>query len=226
MDIADIIAEFDANKAKPEDLAGMGRFGINVAHAYGVKIPVLRALARRLGRDHELAHKLWATGIHEGYLLASMIAEPAKLTRDEMDRWVADFDSWDVCDQCCTNLFRRSPLAHEAARAWAGDAREFVKRAGYSLIAVLAVHDKEAPDARFLAYLALIENGAEDGRNFVKKSVNWALRQIGKRNGALRLAAIEAAERIAAREPAAARWIARDALRELRDPKTISRLSE
>jgi 3-methyladenine DNA glycosylase AlkD len=172
--------------AQPENLPGMRRFGINTGRALGVNMPKLRKLARELGRNHDLALSLWATEVHEARLLATMVAEPRRLTEAQMEAWAADFDSWNLCDGACGNLFSRTPLAWELAPAWGAREEEFVRRAGFVLMATLAVHQKTAPDAAFLAFFPLIERYAPDDRNFVKKAVNWALRQIGKKNPALR----------------------------------------
>jgi 3-methyladenine DNA glycosylase AlkD len=196
--------------------AGMARFGIHTEAALGVPIAVLRPMARRVGRNHALAEALWASGIHEARILASMVDEPEKVTVRQMEAWAREFDSWDLVDQCCANLFARTPMAYRAAERWAGRKPEFVKRAGYALMAALAVKDKAAPDAPFERFLEIVERGADDDRNFVRKAVNWALRQIGKRNERLRGKAIRAAERIHSQGTRSARWIATDALRELR----------
>ena len=200
--------------ANPENAAGMARFGINPANTLGVSMPQLRALARGR-RDHQAALELWASGIHEARILAALVDDPALLTEAQMEDWVQDFDSWDVCDQVCMNLFDRNPLAYAKAIEWAGREAEFVKRAGFALMACLAWHDKGAADERFLEFLPVIQRESTDRRNFVKKAVNWALRQIGKRNPALNQAAIIAAREIQAVESPTARWIAADALREL-----------
>ena len=200
--------------ANPENAAGMARFGINPANTLGVSMPQLRALARGR-RDHQAALELWASGIHEARILAALVDDPALLTEAQMEDWVQDFDSWDVCDQVCMNLFDRSPLAYAKAIEWAGREAEFVKRAGFALMACLVWHDKGAADERFLEFIPVIQRESTDRRNFVKKAVNWALRQIGKRNPALNQAAIIAAREIQAIESSAARWIAADALREL-----------
>jgi 3-methyladenine DNA glycosylase AlkD len=199
-----------------ESRAGMARFGIDTADAFGVPIAVLRPMARRLGRDHALAEALWTAGIHEARILASMVDEPEKVTVRQMEAWARDFDSWDLVDQCCANLFARTRMAYQMAERWAGRKPEFVKRAGYALMASLAVKDKRASDAPFERFLEVVEQGADDDRNFVRKAVNWALRQIGKRNERLRGKAIRTAERILAQGTRSARWIATDALRELR----------
>jgi 3-methyladenine DNA glycosylase AlkD len=195
----------------------MARFGIATDRALGVRIPDLRRLAREIGRDHGLALRLWRSGVHEARILASMIDDPARVTERQMEAWARSFDSWDLCDQVCGNLFDRTPFAHEAATRWAPREEEFVKRAGFALMATLAVHDADADDRRFLRFLPLIEREAPDGRNFVKKAVNWALRQIGKRNERLRREALRVARRLAEGPPGPARWVGRDALREL-DP--------
>ena len=200
--------------ANPENAAGMARFGINPANTLGVSMPQLRALARGR-RDHQAALELWASGIHEARILAALVDDPALLTEAQMEDWVQDFDSWDVCDQVCMNLFDRSPLAYAKAIEWAGREAEFVKRAGFALMACLVWHDKGAADERFLEFIPVIQRESTDRRNFVKKAVNWALRQIGKRNLALNQAAVATAREIQAIESSAARWIAADALREL-----------
>lgn len=198
------------------NIAGMARFGIRPARPLGISITTLRPLARKLGRDHALSEELWASGWHEARILAAFVEEPARVTRRLMDARAAAFDSWDVCDQWCLSVFRRTPHAWAKARQWAGRRAEFVKRAGFSLFATLAVHDHTADEPAFLAALELVEREAGDERNYVKKSVNWALRQIGKRDARLRRAAITTAVRIAKQDSRAARWIAADALRELR----------
>jgi 3-methyladenine DNA glycosylase AlkD len=216
--------------------AGMARYGINVACASGVSVYELRRVAKWLGTDHDLALALWDTGNHEARLLASMVDDPAAVTGAQMEEWAAAFDSWDVCDQVTSNLFDKTPFAYDKVREWSAAEGEWVKRAAFATAAALAVQDKKAPDERFLAILALVHREAGDGRNFVKKAVNWALRNIGKRNVALHAAAIVTAEAILAaadaraaadrRDPAArsARWVARDALRELRSDKVLRRL--
>ncbi len=215
MNARELLATLRA-QANPANVAGMARYGINTEGTLGIPIPVLRGLGREAGRDHALAMELWDSGIHEARILASLVADPARLTRREADRWVRGFDSWDVCDQVCANLFRYTPFAMEKAAAWARGKREFTRRAGFSLMAGLTVKAKDAPDSQFEAFLPLIAEAATDERNVVKKAVNWALRQIGKRNARLRTKAIAAAEEIARIDSRAARWIASDALRELR----------
>lgn len=194
----------------------MARFGIGTARAYGVSTPAMRKIAREIGREHRLACELWKSGVREGRILAAMIADPELTTPAMMNRWARQIDSWDICDGCCIDLFRKTPFAWEKAVEWSASQAEFVKRAGFALMATLAVHDKQAPDRNFLKLLARIEREAWDDRNFVKKAVNWALRQIGKRNPRLRKAAMKSAARLAISGHRSARWIGHDALRELR----------
>jgi 3-methyladenine DNA glycosylase AlkD len=202
--------------ARPGGRDGMARFGINPDRALGVRIPDLRRLARKIGTDHRLALGLWRTGVHEARILAGMIDDPSRVTERQMERWVADFDSWDVCDQVCGNLFDRTPFAFRKAVEWAGRDQEFVKRAAFALIAWAAVHDRDSNDQAFLRFLPVIEREAHDPRNFVKKATNWALRQIGKRNRRLNGAAVQVARRLSGRDDSrAARWVGSDALKEL-----------
>ena len=194
----------------------MARFGIVGKNRLGLSVPAMRAIARTLGRDHTLALALWETGIPDARIVGSMVADPKLLTSRQMDSWVKGFASWDVCDQTCLNAFSKSPLAWRKVAVWAQRKDEFVRRAAFALLATLAVHDKQASDQDFITALALVEDSSGDDRNFVKKAVNWALRNIGKRNTALRSAAIESALRIQQQGGRSARWIAADALRELR----------
>ncbi len=205
--------------------ASLERFGIPTHNARGVSTPQLKALARRIGRDHALAGRLWKSGVFEARVVAAFIDEPDKVTQAQMERWARDLDSWGICDACCCYLFRRTPFAWTKAVAWAGRRPEFVKRAGFALMAYLAVHDKAATDAAFVQLLAIIERESDDNRPFVRKAVNWAIRQIGKRNVRLNSQAITAAERVRARGTPAARWIAADALRELRGTAVQARLA-
>jgi len=200
----------------PRALEGMARFGIPTHHTLGgISVPTLRRLAREIRKDHRLADQLWRTGVHEARLLASLIADPKLVTEAQMERWAKQFDGWDVCDACCNNLFDKTPFAYGKAWEWSRREEEFVKRAGFVLMAVLAVHDKKAGDGQFLKFLPRIKRESRDERNFVKKAVNWALRQIGKRNLGLNRAAIQAAKEIQQTDSRSARWIAADALREL-----------
>jgi 3-methyladenine DNA glycosylase AlkD len=180
----------------PENRAGMSRFGINIGNAYGVSIPVIRNIARRYKRNHTLALDLWNTGVHEARLLAAFIDDPQQVTEAQMETWVQDFNSWDLCDQTCGNLFIKTPFAYHKAVAWTYRNEEFVKRAGFAMMAYLAVHDKKAANERLLAFFPHIERESKDSRNYVKKAVNWALRQIGKRDKDLWYEAIELASRI------------------------------
>ena len=210
--------------ADPEAAAGMARFGINPDNTLGVSIPTLRKMAKEIGKNHALAQQLWSSGIHEARLLAGMVDDPQEVTGEQMEGWVADIDSWDVCDQVCSNLFDKTRFAYQKAHEWSGRDEEFVRRAGFVLMAALSVHDKREGDEKFLEFLPLIKRGALDDRNFVKKAVNWALRQIGKRNMDLNKAAILAANDIQKIDSKSAKWIASDALRELTDEKTQKRL--
>jgi len=212
--------------ADPDKVAGMAQYAVGGAHTLGISVPALRKLAKEIGQDHQLAQALWASGIHEARILASMIDPPRQVTEAQMEAWVKDFDSWDVCDQCCLNLFRKTPLAHRKAVEWSGREPEFVKRAGFALMATLAVHDKKAGDEVFIAFLPLIKREAIDERNFVKKAVNWTLRQIGKRNLNLNRVAVETAEEIQQLDSKSARWIAADALRELTGEKVQQKLRQ
>jgi 3-methyladenine DNA glycosylase AlkD len=219
MSYARIIRTIKSGKNRT-NIAGMKRFGIDIENAYGsMSIPELRALAKRTGKDHALALKLWDSGIHEARLLASLVDDPGKVTERQLEKWVLDFNSWDICDMCCSNLFDKTGFAYKKATAWSGRSEEYVKRAGYAMMAALAVHDKDAKDRAFEAFLPLIKRGSTDDRNFVKKAVNWALRQIGKRNKHLRRAALRAAYAIKRMDSRAARWIASDAIRELESRK-------
>jgi len=197
-----------------ENVEGMAKFGINPQNTLGVSVPNIRSLARGQ-RDHRLALDLWETGYHEARILAAFVDDPSLVTPEQMDAWAADFDSWDVCDQVCIALFGKTPYAVEKAQAWSTRPEEFVKRAGFALMAAMAWQAKQASDEVFLQFLPLIIRESPDGRNFVKKAVNWALRQIGKRNPFLREAAIRTAHEIQSLGTPAGRWIAADALREL-----------
>jgi 3-methyladenine DNA glycosylase AlkD len=208
----------------PDALAGMKRYGINTNATFGVTIPVLRSLARRIGKNHELAAQLWQTPLREARLLAGMIDIPAKVTLDQMEDWATDFDSWDVVDGTCGNLFDKTPFAIKKAHEWSSRKEQYVKRAGFVLMAELAVHDKKASNETFVEFLPIILREATDDRNFVKKAVNWALRQIGKRNLALNKAAITSARKIQMIDSRTAKWIAADALRELMSAPVQKRL--
>jgi 3-methyladenine DNA glycosylase AlkD len=210
--------------ADPKVRAKMAYFGVHAPKAYGISAPVLHLLAKQVGKDHRLARELWTTGLHEARILATLIGESEKVTAAEMERWVRDFDSWDVVDAACCYLYTHAKPAWNKAAAWSRRREEFVKRASFSLVAYLSYKDKTAPDARFVRFLRVIEREAHDERNFVKKAVNWALRNIGKRNVRLNREAIRAAERIRRQDTSAARWIAADALRELKSDAVQRRL--
>ena len=208
----------------PKAVEGMARFGINPENTYGVSIPNLRKIARETGHNHALAQELWASGIHEARILASMIDDPKIATEEQLESWVKDFDSWDVCDQCCMNLFEKTGFAYRKAVEWSESDEEFVKRAGFVLMACLAVSDKKADNKQFEVFLPIIRREAPDNRNLVNKAVNWALRQIGKRNTGLNRKAIETAEEIQKMDSRSARWIASDAIRELTSESVRKRL--
>lgn len=212
-------------KARAERLAGMARYGIVTEGRLGVSVPDMRKLAKELGRDHELAVRLWETGFQEARIVAALIDDPRMITEEQMEGWVRDFNSWDVCDQVCMNLFDRTALAWKKVRDWSSRDEEFVKRAAFSLIACLAWHDREADDKRFIELLPLIEDAATDERNYVKKAVNWALRHIGKRNRVLNREALKAAREIQKIDSRSARWIASDAIRELETESVQKRLN-
>lgn len=213
---ADQVIAILKQSADPQAVEGMVQFGSRPAHALGISIPALRKMAKALGKDHALASELWVSGLHEARILASMIDDPRLVSEHQMEAWVKDFDSWDLCDQVCGNLFDKTPTAYQKAVEWCHREPEFVRRAGFVMMAELAVHDKMAPDKAFLPFFPLIKQYATDERNFVKKAVNWALRQIGKRNTTLRASALEWAEQIKAIDSKTAQWIANDAIRELR----------
>jgi 3-methyladenine DNA glycosylase AlkD len=208
----------------PKNVAGMARYGIHATKAFGVSAPNLRKLAKEVGRDHDLAGQLWRTGVLDARVMAALIDDPAKVTVRQMERWAKDFDSWAVCDSACCCLFDKTPYAWDKAVEWTSRREEYVKRAGFVLMAALAVHDKKTPDERFETFLPLIAEHATDDRNFVKKAVNWALRQIGKRSRHLNEAAIRTAREIRLIDSRSARWIASDALRELTNDKVRRRL--
>jgi len=223
---ADVVVSKLKSMADPRNVEGMARYGINPENCLGISVTQLREIAKPHRKDHELALELWETGIHEARLLAVLVDDKKKVTEEQMERWASDFDSWDVCDGCCLHLFGDTQYAWKKALEWSKRGEEYVKRAGYTMMAVLAVHDKKAEDGAFLKLLPIIKRASKDERNYVRKAVNWALRQIGKRNLALNKAAVETAEEILALDTKAARWIARDALRELKGAAVQTRLNE
>ena len=221
---ADDLIETLRGMASLRDREGMARFGINTERALGISVSTLRTIAKDLGRDHTLAGELWDSGIHEARLLATLVDEPKAVTSEQMEAWAGDFDSWDLCDQCCMNLFWRTPYATEKASEWSRRDEEFVKRAAFALMARLATKTAKSSDELLESFLEIIEHSADDDRNFVRKGVNWALRQIGKSNRHLNALAVASAERIRAQDTKSARWIANDALRELTSDKVQARL--
>ncbi len=223
MDVEQIIKELE-NLSNPEDLEGMARFGIDSSKAYGVRMPELTSIARKTGKNHRLALKLWEHGYTESRILASLIDDPGQVTEEQMERWALDFNSWDVCDQCCMKLFRKTPYAYQKIMDWSSREELFVKRAAFTLIATLAVHDKKADDNKFTKLFPIIIRESTDERNYVKKAVNWALRQIGKRNLTLNKKTVQIAEEINKIDSKSAKWIAKDALRELKSEKVEKRL--
>ena len=225
MQLVEVLTEL-RNLGDPNVVAGMRRYGLPTQNALGISAPKLRALAKKIGRDHQLSLQLWPTGIMDARVLAALIGDPAEVTKRQMEKWVKDFDSWGVCDACCGCLFVQSPFAIKMAFKWCKSEKEFVKRAGFVLMAEAAIHLKTLRDAEFVPMLREIRKGAVDERNFVRKAVNWALRQIGKRNRRLNNLAIAEGVRIRGIESKAARWIAADALRELRSSQVQIRLQK
>jgi 3-methyladenine DNA glycosylase AlkD len=210
--------------SNPESVVGMAKYGINPKHALGISIPNLRKLAKETGKNHILAQELWKSEIHEARILASMVDDPKLVSENQMESWVKDFNSWDLCDQCCGNLFDKTPFAYQKAVEWSSRKEEFVKRSGFALIAWLAVHDKKATDKQFEEFFPHIKRESIDERNYVKKAVNWALRQIGKRNLVLNKAVINLGKEIKQIDSKSARWIANNALKELTNSQTLKRI--
>jgi 3-methyladenine DNA glycosylase AlkD len=210
--------------SNPKAVEGMARFGINPKNTYGVSIPNLRRLAKEIGKNHDVAQKLWLSGIHEARILAGMVDDPEMVTEKQMNDWIKDFDSWDVCDQVCMNLFDKLSFAFEKAIKLTGEKEEFVKRSGFTLMACLAWHEKNSSDEEFKRFFPLIKKYSTDDRNFVRKAVNWALRQIGKRNKNLNTEAIRTAKEILKMDSRTAKWIAKDAIRELESSSIQKRL--
>ncbi|MDQ1470084.1 MAG: hypothetical protein QOJ99_1564 [Bryobacterales bacterium] len=213
--LKEILAEM-RTLANPAARESMTRFGIQAENVIGLSVPQIRLVARRTSRSQQVAEQLWDTGIHDARILASLVADPDAISPETMDKWAQETDSWDICDACCGNLFDRTPHAWRKIRQWAPDEREFVRRAAFATLATIAAHDKKAPDSLFIAALPLIEKYAFDDRNFARKGINWALRNIGKRNPVLRKAAIACAERVRDQNSKSSRWIGTDALRELK----------
>ncbi len=224
MKVSEIIEELQF-LSTPEHFAKMAHFGINNSKALGVKVPSLRKLAKTIGVNHQLALELWSSEVHEARLLASMIANPKEMTESQIDDWVCDFDSWDICDVCC-DLLAKTPFVYKKIEEYSTSDEEFVKRTAFALICELAFYDKNATDEFYDHFFEIIERESWDDRNFVRKAVNWALRQIGKRNNTMRLKAIETAEHILYQGTKSARWIANDAIRELNNVKVIARVNK
>lgn len=229
MNAAEIIEKLKSLE-NPENIAGMARFGITAKKSFGVSAPVLKEIAKDVKKQtenrHELALELWETGIHEARIIAYLIDDAKQVSEKQMESWAKDFDNWAICDGTCGHLFCRTKFAYEKVFEWSEKDEEFIKRAGIVLIAYLAVHDKKASDEKIAQFLPILEKHANDERNFIKKAVNWSLRQIGKRNLHLNKLAIETAETIKARNTKSARWIASDALRELQNDTVLERLTK
>jgi 3-methyladenine DNA glycosylase AlkD len=221
---AELVAEVRGH-GSDKNRAGMARFGINTERAFGVSMEVLKTIARKHRRDHELAAALWESGYHEARILAALVEDPARVTPKQMDLWAADFDSWDLCDQASMRVFARTSHVNQKVVKWAKDKREFVRRAAFATIAGYAVAGKKVAEAEFIAFLAVIEDCSSDERNFVRKAVNWALRQIGKRSPSLHGPALALARKLAASDDKTARWIGKDAVRELTDPAQLARIA-
>jgi len=221
--VEEVIMKLNAH-ARPDQVEGMSRYGMTSEKRLGVAVPDMRKIAKEVGRSHILAVELWKTGIPEARIVAALVGEKDKLTEKQMEEWVQGINSWDVCDQVCMNLFEKSPLAWKKILDWSGREEEFVKRTAFSLLACIAWHDKEAEDEKFIDVFPVIKKGAADNRNFVKKAVSWALRNIGKRNKKLNKAAIKTAEEILQTGSKSARWIASDVIRELQSGQVRKRL--
>jgi 3-methyladenine DNA glycosylase AlkD len=219
----DAIAWLKKN-GSPKKAAGLARYGLPTANAYGIPVGTLRAYAKKIGKDHDLAMQLWKSGSLDARILASFLADPKRLTLAQMNAWCRDFDNWGTTDTACFALFDRSPLAWQVVRPWVRQKGEFQKRAGFVMIACLAAHDKAATDASFLKCLPLIERGASDGRNFVKKGVSWALRHLGHRSPALHAAAVKTATKLSKSEDATERWVGKDALRDITRPAVLKKV--
>ena len=224
MDKAEVLQWLE-RRGTQRDIDAMARYAIVAKHAYGVPMSALLGLKKKIGKDHALATELWESEWYEARLLAALIGEPERVTKRQMNAWAAGFENWADCDTVCFHLWDRTPFAQEKARQWSASPRELVKRGGFVLMACLALHRRDLPDKDFLAFLPLIEKGARDERNWVKKGVNWALRAIGRRNRALHAAALKVAKRLAESEESAPRWVGKDALRELSSAKVRSKLA-
>jgi len=222
MTVEEVLNELKKHYNK-RNVEGMARFGITSAKAFGVSAPILKSIVKKTGKNHKLALELWKTEYYEARAVAMMIADPELVTKSLMNKWVKDFDSWAICDGTCLYLFRYTPFAFAKAFEWCERKEEYVRRAGFAMMAELAVHDKEKDDEDFLKFFPMLKKYSTDERNFVKKAVNWALRQIGKRSMYLNKEAIKLAKEIQRIDSKSARWIAADAIRELSNPKTYVR---
>jgi 3-methyladenine DNA glycosylase AlkD len=220
----DKILEELRSLSNPKNVEGMARFGINPKNNLGVSVTTIRGLAKKIGKNHELANQLWKTGIRDARMLGASIDDPKLVTEEQLESWVADFNSWDICDHCCGHLFDKTQFAYKKVEEWSRREEEFVKRAGFALIAWLAVHDKKAADEDFEGFFSIITREAGDERNYVKKAVNWALRNVGKRNIYLNKKAIKTAKELKKMNSKSAKWIASDAIRELESEKVQERL--
>lgn len=209
----------------PRNVEGMGRFGIKTENNLGNSVTTLRNFTKKIGKDHDLAVKLWNSGIRDARMVAACIEDPKTISEDQVEKWVKDLDSWDICDHCCGHFFDQIPFAYKKVREWTKSNELFVKRAGFSLIAWLAVHDKKKPDKEFEDFLEVIKRESTDERNYIRKAVNWALRQIGKRNWDMNKKAIEMAKEIQKIDSKSAKWIASDAIRELTSEKVKQKLN-
>jgi len=225
MSVNDVISQLK-EKARLENVAGMARYGMTSENRLGISVPDMRKLAKETGKNHALALELWKTGIPEAQIVAALVGEPDKLTEEQMEDWVRDINSWDVCDQVCMNLFEKSPLAWKKINDWSKREEEFVKRMAFALIACIAWHDKNMEDVKFIELLPLIKRESTDERNFVKKAVSWALRHIGKRNQNLNKAAIKMAKEIGKIDSKSARWISSSAIKELESEAVQKRLKK
>ena len=220
----EMIMDFFEENKNENNISGMSKFGISTDKIYGIKMDSLRKLSKEIGNDHELALQLWEHGYHESRILATLIDEADRVDEDQLDEWVNDFDTWDICDQACINLFSNIPLAISKIPIWATSKKEFVKRTAFSLIAVIAVHDKKSDNSYFENFFPLIKKASDDNRNFVKKAVNWALRSIGKKNKYLNEKAIELAKEILELDYKSAQWIAKNAIKELESEEVQNKL--
>jgi len=225
MSVNDVISQLK-EKARLENVAGMARYGMTSENRLGISVPDMRKLAKETGKNHALALELWKTGIPEAQIVAALVGEPDKLTEEQMEDWVRDINSWDVCDQVCMNLFEKSPLAWKKINDWSKREEEFVKRMAFALISCIAWHDKNMEDVKFIELLPLIKRESTDERNFVKKAVSWALRHIGKRNQNLNKAAIKMAKEIGKIDSKSARWISSSAIKELESEAVQKRLKK